>query len=66
MIGSYLSILSSTNIPYTAYLIVSWKAENAVQVTKTFYNVIKCCKEEETSAQFMVVRTDDSVCIYLL
>ena len=41
MIGSHLSKLFPTNIPYTAYLIVSWKAENVVQVTKMLYNIIK-------------------------
>jgi len=41
MIGSHLSKLFPTNIPYTAYLIVSWKAENAVQDTKMLYNIIK-------------------------
>ncbi len=41
MIGSYLSKLFPANIPYITYLIVSWRAENAVQVTKTLYNIIK-------------------------
>ncbi len=41
MIGSYLSKLSPANILYSVYLIVFWKAENAVQVTKTLYNIIK-------------------------
>ena len=41
MIGSHLSKLFPADIPYITYLIVSWKAENAVQVTKTLYNIIK-------------------------
>jgi hypothetical protein len=41
MFGSYLFQLFPANIPYIAYFIVSWKAENAVQVTKTPYNIIK-------------------------
>jgi len=41
MINSYLSKLFPANIPYITYFIVFWKAENAVQVTKTLYNIIK-------------------------
>jgi hypothetical protein len=41
MFSSYLFKLFPANIPFTAYFIVSWKAENAVQVTKTPYNIIK-------------------------
>jgi hypothetical protein len=40
MFSSYLFKLFFVNIPYTTYFIVSWKAENAVQVTKTPYNII--------------------------
>jgi hypothetical protein len=41
MFSSYLFKLFPANIPYTAYFIVFWKAENIVQVTKTPYNIIK-------------------------
>jgi hypothetical protein len=41
MFGSYLFKIFLANIPYTIYFIVFWKAENAVQVTKTPYNIIK-------------------------
>jgi hypothetical protein len=41
MFGNYLFKHFPNNIPYTAYFIVSWEAKNAVQVTKTPYNIIK-------------------------
>ena len=39
-IGGHPSKLSPANIHYATHLITSWKAENAVQVTKTLCNII--------------------------